>query len=685
MSYDDDLKKRMELARQQGWGEDEIQRTALIERAQNSQKQQQTQRSAQQKAQQQKTKQQQGTFSAGNPLGFATSLLPFGEILRKKLNNESISGGDVALETVLSALPFAGKLIGKGAKAIKGAASVANVTKSVGATAKSAKAASKVVKATGRVDDVLREKNLLKELIKGDPTKGVVAGKLTKSGEALKAQARGVIPGVKPQGAAEKLLPGQADEINKTLNTVERGKTIFGRSKVGTKGSVNSQLRTVEQAQTKALGEMDEIIKTKNVPIVKKDVDEIIESMRTTRKDILGLKPDHLKEIKDLEKRVAATKDVKGLETLRKSADKRINFARNPNSPDPALEEVYLSLRRSIDDKSTKLIPDLKIAKTTYGKLEAAKDTLIQSSPATMRQFAGQGATSRLLGGSVAQNLTDKAGRVLTRAGKIQASPVTKLLQIKAPFSAAGAFGSSQPGPEIPTEFGDIFADTQDPNEAMINELYAAGITDPQQITDALVGQGAYAPDAQMGQESAPSRSSEYSDMAYQAIQAGDLKTAKSYMDFAKTMAEFEKNAGDGIKGGNLNSTASGVIADTETGLAALQNLSQNITKNNANNPIIGQARALNPWDTTAQSLQADISTTRQIVGKALEGGVLRKEDEVKYKKILPTVGDTDDVAQYKIQALVSLISQRLAEYQRNIKGGSGGIDINDLNQGEYK
>lgn len=56
---------------------------------------------------------------------------------------------------------------------------------------------------------------------------------------------------------------------------------------------------------------------------------------------------------------------------------------------------------------------------------------------------------------------------------------------------------------------------------------------------------------------------------------------------------------------------------------------------------------------------QAKIDLVKQIIGKALEGGVLRKEDEVKYAKILPTIGDPDAVAQSKIDSLIALLEQR--------------------------
>jgi hypothetical protein len=59
----------------------------------------------------------------------------------------------------------------------------------------------------------------------------------------------------------------------------------------------------------------------------------------------------------------------------------------------------------------------------------------------------------------------------------------------------------------------------------------------------------------------------------------------------------------------------------------------------------------------------------RQIIGKGLEGGVLRKEDEEKYKNILPTMTDTPDVAQSKLEQLDQLLTRDLGTYRETLKG----------------
>jgi hypothetical protein len=61
----------------------------------------------------------------------------------------------------------------------------------------------------------------------------------------------------------------------------------------------------------------------------------------------------------------------------------------------------------------------------------------------------------------------------------------------------------------------------------------------------------------------------------------------------------------------------------------------------------------------TAKIRQAAIDRVKQVIGKALEGGVLRKEDELKYEKILPTIADSPAVVEAKIKGLEAAIKQR--------------------------
>lgn len=59
----------------------------------------------------------------------------------------------------------------------------------------------------------------------------------------------------------------------------------------------------------------------------------------------------------------------------------------------------------------------------------------------------------------------------------------------------------------------------------------------------------------------------------------------------------------------------------------------------------------------------ASFNLVKQVIGKAMEGGVLRKEDELKYEKLLPTLRDTDRLRKSKLDQL----QQYMEEGKRNL------------------
>lgn len=82
------------------------------------------------------------------------------------------------------------------------------------------------------------------------------------------------------------------------------------------------------------------------------------------------------------------------------------------------------------------------------------------------------------------------------------------------------------------------------------------------------------------------------------------------------------------------------MLTDIESTLSANENVF---------GPIEGKARGMNPYDTKAQSIDAQMRASAQAFGRYMEGGVLRKEDEDKYRKMFPGLGDTAPVAKNKL------------------------------------
>lgn len=75
--------------------------------------------------------------------------------------------------------------------------------------------------------------------------------------------------------------------------------------------------------------------------------------------------------------------------------------------------------------------------------------------------------------------------------------------------------------------------------------------------------------------------------------------------------------------------------------------------------PMAGRVRGANPYDTRAQSVDAQIRASAQAFGRYMEGGVLRKEDEEKYRKMFPNLADAPNVAANKLAIVKKLLTDK--------------------------
>lgn len=72
--------------------------------------------------------------------------------------------------------------------------------------------------------------------------------------------------------------------------------------------------------------------------------------------------------------------------------------------------------------------------------------------------------------------------------------------------------------------------------------------------------------------------------------------------------------------------------------------------------PIGGRISGMNPYNEKAQTIQSQLKSASQAFGRFMEGGVLRKEDEVKYEKMFPGQADTPEVAKNKLAIVNRLL-----------------------------
>lgn len=81
--------------------------------------------------------------------------------------------------------------------------------------------------------------------------------------------------------------------------------------------------------------------------------------------------------------------------------------------------------------------------------------------------------------------------------------------------------------------------------------------------------------------------------------------------------------------------------------------LSQNA---NLFGPMQGRLGSMNPYDERSQTVDAQMRASAQQFGRYMEGGVLRKEDEEKYRKMFPNLSDTPAVAKNKLAIVNKLL-----------------------------
>lgn len=149
----------------------------------------------------------------------------------------------------------------------------------------------------------------------------------------------------------------------------------------------------------------------------------------------------------------------------------------------------------------------------------------------------------------------------------------------------------------------------------------------------------------------------------------------KFMMDQTKAERDLQKAA----LGQTLPADKALVLSDGENLPGTLGRLRDAIKENpSVMGPVVGRLRGLNPFDTTAQILNAQIESVKQLVGRFVEGGVLRAEDSVKYSKILASLSDNPKTALAKID---NMEKELTAKYNGHLKSlGSAGYNVSKFN-----
>lgn len=92
------------------------------------------------------------------------------------------------------------------------------------------------------------------------------------------------------------------------------------------------------------------------------------------------------------------------------------------------------------------------------------------------------------------------------------------------------------------------------------------------------------------------------------------------------------------------------------------------------NKGLFGRTTGRVPFSESRDVVNAQLRTVSQLVGKFMEGGVLRKEDEEKYAKMLPKMTDQYDVATSKLRSIRTMLQMKYNSYLTDFSGS--GFDV---------
>lgn len=322
-------------------------------------------------------------------------------------------------------------------------------------------------------------------------------------------------------------------------------------------------------------------------------------------------------------------------------------------------EEAMLLIRETLDESMESLIP--KNIADRVRSINGEISTLIDAIP-EFKKLSEQSLGGGLIGKLPAtKGLTRAMQASADRAGRVG----TKVSDLFSPDNVgARAIPSAVPGALIGAGINttnNAIDTAQNGQASDLGEL-EAGFETP------FTGGTDMASSLEQSVSSSPFSKSAIQDLIMQDIQQSGGKNVDKLIKLYETFGEEE---GGGME---LNNTAIQAITDLEAGLNNLDHLSSEIGKSGGNIPFLGSILSKVP-NSESKRLRADLDLVKQIIGKALEGGVLRKEDEEKYKRILPTIDDTDADAMQKIDFIRENLQFKLQQFIANQQQFGGGAE----------
>lgn len=156
------------------------------------------------------------------------------------------------------------------------------------------------------------------------------------------------------------------------------------------------------------------------------------------------------------------------------------------------------------------------------------------------------------------------------------------------------------------------------------------------------------------------------------------LKNAKAQNE--KSMLDLDKSKKEQDLGKQLPPDKVLVVQEGKSIPNMINDIRETIQNNKDKyGPVSGAISSVNPYDKTAKAMDAQMRAAAQSFGRYMEGGVLRKEDEDKYRKMFPNITDTPDSAEDKLNLVDRLLKQKLNGDVEALK--TSGYDVSGLGE----
>lgn len=448
----------------------------------------------------------------------------------------------------------------------------------------------------------------------------VMPGKLQQFANTLTVRGSGLKPG---KGV------GDMQRVDEAANVYQR---------YGITGTPAEQLRKLQETTAALDAKVNEALAGKpstiNGSVVRQGIEQIKADPSLLAQVNLGrpgvdaeingwlTKFDGARDAVDVNKRLAKVNEIVS------KAEEKIRRGDAASITDK--EAAAMAVKQATNTALMKSYPEIRPFKQDMA-------VLMERNPQTSAQF-GKGTSVPIIGGmlrtpaAASRWAQSKAGAILSNVGSNAANPYTMGkagLRIGPASMMLSGLGQSSPdsGPSAP-------------------DLATA----PQDLESVL------------GAQDTSSQETAVPQYTYENMIADIQRDPKNAKDYMGTYSELQKMTTP--KTPKLTTGAIATITDTNKGLQAISDLQKMVGSSDyAGGKIQGTLRQFNPFDQTFKTQQAMVDTARQLVGKAMEGGVLRKEDEEKYRKILPVMDDDATVAQAKLKYLQNLIGQNLQQY----------------------